>query len=217
MALQLRRNLACCLSGGKTVFLDLEADRYFCLSREADEAFQGLVSGQGATSDAGLRTLVERGLLVEADGEPIRMASIAPPLQDPGALPRPRILDITGAVAAQLRAARGLRRVRLLDLLKTMSDAGRWQGPPSRQAEIEARRVAAAFAAAAMILGSHDRCLSRSLALVSLCNRRGAYPRLVFGVTADPFAAHAWVQLGDMVLTGDLEQARQFTPILALP
>jgi len=46
--------------------------------------------------------------------------------------------------------------------------------------------------------------------------RSGIYPRLVFGVRANPFRAHAWVQLEDKVLIGDYEQVRLFTPIAAL-
>jgi hypothetical protein len=49
-----------------------------------------------------------------------------------------------------------------------------------------------------------------------MARRAGIRPTLVFGVSADPFAAHCWVQLDDIVLTGDLDTARQFTPILAL-
>ena len=62
-----------------------------------------------------------------------------------------------------------------------------------------------------------SRCLVRALAVHRACRKgRVAGSRLVFGVTAHPFAAHCWVQLGNAVLVGGYEQARLFTPILVL-
>jgi hypothetical protein len=42
----------------------------------------------------------------------------------------------------------------------------------------------------------------------------GHFPRLVFGVQAQPFSAHCWVQHADLLLNATLEDAVAFTPIM---
>jgi hypothetical protein len=44
------------------------------------------------------------------------------------------------------------------------------------------------------ILPHDPRCLTTSLVLTALLARRGIPAKLVIGVRADPFAAHAWVE-----------------------
>jgi hypothetical protein len=61
------------------------------------------------------------------------------------------------------------------------------------------------------------QCLPRALGANALCRAAGALPTLVFGVRLAPFAAHCWLQWHEAVIVGDLEQARMFTPILAVP
>jgi Transglutaminase-like superfamily len=39
------------------------------------------------------------------------------------------------------------------------------------------------------------RCLSRSLTLLTILERRSLHPKLVISVRPQPFAAHAWVEL----------------------
>jgi Transglutaminase-like superfamily len=40
------------------------------------------------------------------------------------------------------------------------------------------------------------RCLFRSLTLLTLMERRNLHPQLIIGVRPQPFAAHAWIELG---------------------
>ena len=80
-----------------------------------------------------------------------------------------------------------------------------------------ARAVADAFRAAATVLRAEDQCLPRAIAARWMCDRYKLDAALVFGVRLDPFAAHSWVQVGDAVIVGDLEQVRLFTPILVVP
>lgn len=44
----------------------------------------------------------------------------------------------------------------------------------------------------------------------------GCASTLVIGVRAEPFAAHSWVQVDQVVLNDTAEEVRRFTPILAL-
>ena len=59
-------------------------------------------------------------------------------------------------------------------------------------------------------------CLQDSLALREWLARRGAGAALVLGVRLDPFAAHSWIQLGDMVLNDSADRVSAYTPILAV-
>jgi hypothetical protein len=56
-------------------------------------------------------------------------------------------------------------------------------------------------------------CLLDSLSLLRFLSRRGLSTNIVFGVTPEPFAAHCWVQAGDMVLNEALFDTHAYTPI----
>jgi transglutaminase superfamily protein len=57
-------------------------------------------------------------------------------------------------------------------------------------------------------------CLVDSLVLVEYLRRSGVPSTLVIGVKTKPFAAHAWVQCGSLVVNDKFERVRQYTPIL---
>jgi Transglutaminase-like superfamily len=59
-------------------------------------------------------------------------------------------------------------------------------------------------------------CLFDSLALLEFLAGYHSYPRIVFGVVADPFQAHCWLQEGDVLLNDDLEQVGKYTPIMSV-
>ena len=59
-------------------------------------------------------------------------------------------------------------------------------------------------------------CLFDSLALLEFLATYRIFPRLVFGVVADPFQAHCWLQDGNVVLNDDLEQVGKYKPILSM-
>jgi hypothetical protein len=219
MTLQLRDGLAFCDCAGRIVLLDLEADRYFCLAPALDESFRlWAASPADGGRDEGATALCQLGILV-----PVKGRAPAPPRTIPmkvtgdldGELP-PRRRDVVQALVAELVMA-GRLRVRPLAKILLGRDNGGPEGlhGPERPA-LQAARIRAAFAGSALYLGASDRCLRRAIAAMAMCRRRRLAARLVIGVQLNPFAAHAWVQLGDKVLVGDFEQCRLFTPILAL-
>ena len=57
-------------------------------------------------------------------------------------------------------------------------------------------------------------CLFDSLALIHFLARFQVYPDWVFGVNADPFEAHCWVQAGSVVLNDTVARVSGFTPIM---
>ena len=221
MAYRLRDNLYWCVCGGRVIFLDVDEDRYFCLSRAAEAAFVRLADGEAEAGDReALHALLERGFLIDDPASPgLRSARPLEParrdmLQQP--CPPPGVLDVLGAFAAETRAAWLLRRrpfVQILDGVR--KDPAHRRRHPRTVGE-RLRRIVSASMAVSLVLRASDRCLVRALAVQSTCRRYGIDSMLVFGVRMNPFGAHCWVQLGEMVLVGDYEQVRLFTPIAAL-
>ena len=218
MPLRLADNLSWCVCAGRPIFLDLEADRYFCLSPRLELAFERWrrPTADGAHDDC-LDLLVRRGFLVPDPqaGERVPSPAFVPPTRD--LLDRNRrssLRDVVQILAAEISAQRRLRRRPLAEIVEQC----RTSRPPStlavQQARSGAERIAAAFERSGLFLGAADRCLARALAAMIICHARGIYPALVFGVRVNPFAAHSWVQIADSVVVGDFEQVRLFTPIL---
>lgn len=75
---------------------------------------------------------------------------------------------------------------------------------------------ASQFAQARLYVPIDTRCLPDSLALSIFLSRRRLDASVVIAVAADPFAAHAWVQSGEMILNDSLGAAQAYTPILAV-
>ena len=79
-------------------------------------------------------------------------------------------------------------------------------------------KVQEGFVAAAWqskrLWSAENKCLPRSLALARALRRAGGTARLVIGVRLRPFAAHAWVQDGTVVVNDTLDHVLLFTPIL---
>lgn len=221
MSLQLRDDLAWCISQGRAVFLDTVADRYFTLAGKANEAFLRLASGEAQRSDVEqLHALMERGMLRE-DGlqQGFRLPpKLAPPTHDvtvaTSGFAHP--LRLIRALLLERAVAAALRRGQFHALLQDLRQAG--VARPSRNVDErrQMERIVAAFATAAFLTGSHDRCLVRAIAAQWASTGKGLRSKLVFGVIAHPFAAHCWVQLGAAVMVGGYEEARLYTPILVI-
>jgi hypothetical protein len=220
MPWSLRDDLHWCDCDGRAVFLDLKADRYFCLPGESNAAFLRLAHDEPQPGDCGrLDLLVRRGLLIESDAR----TAIQPPASvEPagGEFPsdlhiRPSALSVIRAISREVLTAWLLRRRPFHQVIETVRCIGPTRSGP-RGPHRSLQSLVSAAAVTALLLRSHDRCLVRGLALHWSCRRSGFSTSLVLGVIAHPFTAHCWVQLGSVVLIGGYEQARLYTPILVL-
>jgi hypothetical protein len=220
MGFQLRDGIHWCDCEGRAIFLDVDADRYFCLPSAANEAFMRLADEQLRPEDAAdFKTLCSRGVLVESDG-PNALRSpprIDAPTHDLAVVPGrgPSLALVVHALISRAVASRTLSTRSFADVLARARDQAksRSSGYGRREA---ARRIARAEEAITLLTTVRDKCLVRALAVHSLCARYGVSSKLVFGVIAHPFSAHCWVQSDCAVLVGDHEQARLYTPILVL-
>ena len=203
------------------MFLDVAADRYFCLSRSINHAFLRMARGDGRDKErAVLTSLVERGLLVECDAD-------GPPLGNPPeqrascdffdeALSPPGPMALFRALAREIAAARQLRTTSFQQILERIRSDKCGNSLEARRILPAVAAIVAGANAVSLVTRATDRCLVRALAIREACSRNGIATRLVFGVRMHPFAAHCWVELGDCVLVGEFEQVRLYTPILAL-
>lgn len=221
MTFRLRDNLHWCACGGRIIFLDLEADRYFCLPFVAGEAFTRVAAGEPEPGDAErLGCLIARGMLIEDSGSGClrRPPRIEVPTADFLQAPHPRapIGDLLRAFVAEKRATLSTRKRALLNVIRDVDSRARRLRPRPLEDDTRLRRIASASAALSLVVRAADRCLVRALALHAICARQGIPSSLVFGVRVNPFGAHCWVQRDETVLVGDFEQVRLFTPILAV-
>jgi hypothetical protein len=207
--------------GERAIFLDLSADRYFCLAPPQQGALNVLIAGNKAerAAENDLEPLVTRGILIEvAEAGRVAACKLASvptsSLVDDG-LPRAQAWRIAEA-ALRVKAARFALRHGSLNrmiaaLVRVKSRVGGREIHLSRMTEI-----AAAFEQTNLLLSPLRQCLPRSLALATRLAGLGANIDLVLGVANNPFSAHAWVQHKQVVLNDRLEKVRGYTPVLVV-
>jgi len=201
------------------VFLDVEADAYFCLPLPQGAA--QLESGQLVTDDRLLgEELMGAGLVEEA---PADLSAPRPPPRAPSLTAR-ALLErspkrdtrvrirharaLLAAIACGLAARRRSFR-QLIDVHAMRAGSG--------EADIE--RVLADLAVwrrLAPWVPLDGVCLFRSGMLSAFLTALGHRPTWVFGVRTWPFQAHCWLQVDDVALDDEAERLCAFTPILAV-
>lgn len=221
MSFCLRPDIFFCRVGDRLIFLDVTADRYYCLSGPAEAAFARLVD-DGAQEDlsAELVPLHAKGLLIEQPGchAPSPCALQIPELSLlDESLPRVGALP-TLAALGDLAASRA--RLKTLGLRWTLAGIRRRKAnvldPRNVDLSDELRRTMAAFRRADGIVSTLDNCLSQSVAVAGRLLKQGVRTNLVMGVRLGPFNAHCWVQRDDQLVNDRFDMVRMFTPILVI-
>jgi len=203
------------------IFLDVRNDVYFRISPRLERAFNASIEGTPCIeADAG--SLISRGLLVEepamAAPSSVAVAPTRSAVEEPHGPQELRLQDvletlwITGSMRFQMRVRK------LHQILRALEDFRRTHAPISqgnidKQRELSLRSAAHAFLRARRYAPVETRCLLDSLAMTRYLARRGHHVRIVFGVTEDPFAAHCWVQAGDLLLSDAIGNVETYTPI----
>lgn len=208
MTLYLRPDVHAVAIGDDLALLDLARDAYLCLPDGAAALEPGAQDAirPGAVADA----LQTGGLL---GPEPPAARSAPPPLptrtvihQPLSRAVSPRVLAAALAVPADIRRA---RRGEGLAAWLALAEARR---PLSRDAEAVAA-AARQFWTVGAWLPVEGECLVRSAMLIAFLRRMGLSADWVFGVRLWPFAAHCWVQLGEVCLNDDVERLWPYTPL----
>lgn len=216
MGLQLAPGLSFCIAEDRIIFLDLVGDRYFRLHAEEEQAFRRLITDTGESDDTEIRSIVSIDRLIRNVSEPGRPGPIVAPACSGAFIPdstaRPDVRTLLRALAGQVHAS-WLSRRRPLGTIIARLRSIRVSSPAGASAM---SGIVRAHAKADLLYSAHDRCLAKSIALVTALRRSGIDAHLIFGVTARPFAAHCWVQSDGMVINGDVALTRLFTPILVV-
>ncbi len=220
MRFHLKSGVHFCQVGDRPIFLDLRADRYFCLSDRAAAEFMALIG----TEDAGQSDLDPQSFL-------LRSGLIAP--SSNGRINACRSLDVSQASALDGDSSPPSWRDRFTALtalavagtqLRTRGMAwsidalarAKAAASTDRMRSCDIARRAQALAWTARWARSHDRCLPRSLAAARMLLRCGGDVDFVIGVRLRPFGAHSWAQSGGMIVNDRYDHVRNYTPILVI-
>lgn len=224
---QIREGVGFSRFEGRTIILDIAADRYWQLGEDAGLVLEAICSGATRVADEpALARLATLGFIVRASDGPTRgspnsgSGSCLVPAPADSALERTVATKRPGwstacEVVALAIIARVALRTRPLKMTLDRLAAHRERAASSAPASsLEA--LARQFGQLRRLLPLRPLCLPDSIAFLRFAVRRGHAPQLVFGVEAFPFTAHCWVQDGNVVLTDALDHASRFKPILVI-
>ena len=222
-----------CSSGSYAVFLDLHRDEYLAVDNELVDGLLAETSVHASEAprsvherDQDHRTksvaadLIDRGLLTRSE---LNSRALAPVVVPP---PRRTSLHAQPAIRNLVRfhsfnsacraAARSLRTFPMRDTVafvrrrKTLHR----RCPPAPTARILS--LTSTFNAVRLTFPHEYLCLFDSLALIEYLAAYKIFPSWIFGVQAEPFFAHCWVQYGDLLLNDSIENVTAFTPIMTV-
>jgi hypothetical protein len=221
-----------CRLDKQSVILDLKADRYFAVGAAELEAIQGASHiTEGSTEQAASLFEQMRSSNMRtrdpARGKDIRAVRALTPIvalitgyQRPNV--RFRFIDVVrfcfvvGLAATAFRllplsravAYISRRRARLSDKTASVS--------PLSRASLESLRetVQRYETLRPLLFTGHDACLLDSFSLAVYLIQSGYAPHWIFGVKAQPFSAHCWLQIGSTVLNDTPEHVRTYTQIM---
>lgn len=219
MGLVLRDGISFCETSGRLLFLDVRRDRYFCLALPTEAAFQRLVRRTPNSGDEQVeKRLLADGLLCAVAGDVVPIPC-ALPMPVASALDHAETRRPTGQTGALLRLAGSELSLRFLGLRRALRAVARHKARVRPTVGLSNAVIAEPgldFHAAALLASPLDRCLPRSIATAHRYFSLGIRVDLVIGVKLQPFAAHCWVQQGEVLLNDRTDTVRNFTPILAI-
>ena len=210
-------NLSYCASDGRFVFLDIVNDRYIALEPALEQAFQTLQDG-GRVAPGEADALIALKIICKGSGAPLRPSSYRKATTSVLEAPsRPRLQSLIDllrvafalSLVSHRMARAGLSRtLAVFNARNTTCRAGRQNWTPDHYVNAVRR-----FHAARKYIPGDVICLKDSLALGQFLHGLNMPATLVIAVTANPFAAHAWLQWETMVLNDSLGYVRHHRPI----
>lgn len=234
--IRLADNVFFCVTEGQGVFLDLRADRYSAVpipgeSRASVAAKTDPVAFIAGALKPHIRELVHAGLLIETasgghslDGflriEPVTVTGGAQDRRAFGRVDGRRVDGRRVGLREMLRFSRACRWASGALKRKAIADtvAGVRARHPIRSLAVDdGQKLGQAVEAFARLRPWYPKeylCLFDSLALLEFLAAHSLFPQWVFGVQAQPFGAHCWVQSGGRALNETAEFASRFTPIM---
>ena len=226
-----------CRMGCHWIILSAKTDRYLCVAdaeltsigdqlhgwREPDDCTER-PSPIGAETDKLVESLIINGVITgnRTIGKPF--------VESQYPAPKDRIEASESATPAHVPLSMILRfflacakvdwRLRTKALSRTLA------GIERRRLRADLSSVIGNVPLASTLIASFQRlrplypraylCLFDSLALLEFLAGYRLLPRVVFGIVADPFQAHCWLQDGSTVINDELERVGKYKPILSM-
>ena len=196
------------------VMLDIARDAYICVPG-AGAAFRDMMRGDETPDASALRTGLEAASLCLVPSSNAWVAALpqATMLSDrySEALRGRDFMNLAGAWMDLIVRYNGREFAAVLSAVKRhrQSHLPEAVGP-------ELRRLCQVFQTAVIWLPASGKCLVRSFLLLRFLQRSGHEALWVFGVRIWPFAAHCWLQVGDVALDDFPERVSAYTPIYAI-
>jgi hypothetical protein len=225
MHYRLRDNLSCCDVDGHLIFLDIAQDRYFKLTGTLEKAMRRFRAHEDIAPSQ-VEGLAAARILVEARNSEASaaMANIRRPtcsaIEQPVTTVGQRIgmatvfevMAIVLSTHCQLKTRAFKTNLDTASAYRNRKTVAHGITTPTAP-EDSLLQANGQFACARRYVPIEPICLLDSLSLLRFLSRRGLSANIVFGVTPEPFAAHCWVQAGDLVLNETLSDANAHTPI----
>lgn len=225
MHYRLRENLSCCDVNGHMIFLDISQDRYFRLTGPLEGAMRRFLAHESVSYTL-LEHLATTRILTETSDQEAHTAIANIPRPTCSAIEQPIVsagsrlsLAMVFEVMATIWLTQRQLKIRTLETNLDVANvyrcrkAGTGGVATTAAREVDLLKANWQFARARRYVPIEPICLLDSLSLLRFLSRRGLSANIVFGVTSEPFAAHCWVQAGDMVLNETLSDAVAHTPI----
>ena len=198
------------LVDGRPIFMDDQTDAYFQLDSGEEARFLEEIGNWGPPSPGQVLCApvfgLEDALLVRAD-PPAPQGSL---LDEIPTLGRPPLRDVLRAGRLTLGARLEIARRPISRVLSGLT--AQRLGGETGAARTGLADEALKFLAARRLIPLSPNCLSDSLALLRWL---GPAPglRLIFGVKLDPFAAHCWVQMHELLVNERPDVIEAFRPV----
>ena len=224
------------------VILDVNRDKYLCVDRRQFESLGPWIRGWEETTPLGVEVSQGVDKAAEPPAEAIALASKllslevlseradgakdaratayshptgAVDLDIPASVGRSSYTHTLAFFLSSAKASRQLRDQRFESIIAAVKARKGRDRDSAPAFDIErARSLTSVFDSLRWFYPRPYLCLFDSLALINFLARFGLYPDWVFGVQADPFEAHCWVQTGSVVLNDTVERVSAFTPIM---
>ena len=218
-----------CFAANRTIFLDMKRGTYFGLDPEKTELLRHALDDSSAVEPAAApiaAELIGMGLLTTSRSASKTFLPPAASAPETSLLPlidnRPRVtaarvarfLATWSAVAFRLKFRPLERSLAHLANRKSRNTA---RFAADDAALEHARDLTRTFLhLRPFAYAARNRCLLDSLTLAEFLASYGIRATCVFGVRANPFEAHCWLQIGSHVVNETPEMAQRYAPILSV-
>lgn len=223
-----------CLTLRHWVFLDVKRDQYFVLDEDGARHFEAIFQGRlereplsVTEQEAIIRTadeLVSQEILSRSAANTRALNRNNPILSPTTSLKSDGhdstkfgLLKLLPAFSiACITAHRQLKYRPLAETVERVRRRRKAIHPKETEAVPDVAQLVKSFRTLRLLFPRSYLCLFDSLALLEFLSIFRIMPNWVFGVVAEPFQAHCWLQSNDVVLNDTIERVSVYTPIMVV-